>query len=58
MVVRSNPEFASRGLKMIPYECNNAIEIPLELEDGEDLVAALAAEKRGPGLLIQTLLEY
>lgn len=51
MVVRSNPEFASRGLKMIPYECNNAIEIPLELEDGEDLVAALAAEKRGPGAI-------
>lgn len=47
MVVRSNPKFASRGLKMIQHECSSAVEIPIELEDGEALVAALAAQKRG-----------
>ena len=28
MVVRSNPKFASRGLKMIQHECSSAVEIP------------------------------
>ncbi|HZJ82299.1 MAG TPA: glycosyl hydrolase [Clostridia bacterium] len=47
MVVKDNPEYASRGLKMIPYECSGATEIILALEGGDKLIAALATQRTG-----------
>ncbi|HZJ83610.1 MAG TPA: hypothetical protein VFD57_07355, partial [Clostridia bacterium] len=35
MVVKNNPEYASRGLKMIPYDCSGATDIILALEGGD-----------------------
>ncbi len=44
MVVRDNPEYASRGLKMIEYKCDGKMEFDIQLEDGENLVSVQAVE--------------
>ncbi|NSW90184.1 MAG: hypothetical protein HPY74_05810 [Firmicutes bacterium] len=44
-VVEGNPEYASRGLKMIEYPCKGETEINVKLEKGESLVSAQAVIK-------------
>jgi hypothetical protein len=46
MVVRANPQFASRGLAMIEYRCEEPHIYPYRLEEGEKLVSAQAIVKR------------
>lgn len=45
MVVRENPAFASRGLRLIELPCEVGGEFAVPLADGEALVSALAAKK-------------
>ncbi|WP_338789408.1 glycosyl hydrolase [Metabacillus sp. FJAT-53654] len=45
LVVKDNPEYASRGLKMIEYPCNMANEIKIDLVAGDSFVSALAVKK-------------
>ncbi|MCC3355891.1 glycosyl hydrolase [Bacillus sp. REN16] len=45
LVVKENPEYASRGLKMREYPCNASIEIGIELAEGETFVSAQAVKK-------------
>jgi len=49
MVVKSNPKFASRGLKLIEKEERGKVEISTAVQEDEALVAALAARKTGKG---------
>ncbi|KKI92542.1 hypothetical protein WQ54_09085 [Bacillus sp. SA1-12] len=44
-VVKDNPEYASRGLKMIEYPCNLDNEIRIDLLDGDSIVSAQAVKK-------------
>lgn len=45
MVVKNNPEYASRGLKMLEYKCDNETTVEFHEKDGERLVSALAIKK-------------
>lgn len=45
MVVKNNPEYASRGLKMLEYKCPSETSIEFNLKTGEELVSALAIKK-------------
>ncbi|OAS88034.1 glycosyl hydrolase [Metabacillus litoralis] len=45
LVVKDNPEYASRGLKMIEYPCNMDNEIMIDLVEGDSFVSALAVKK-------------
>jgi len=45
MVVKNNPEYASRGLKMLEYKCYNETSVEFENKNGEKLVSALAIKK-------------
>lgn len=48
LVVKENPEYASRGLRMQEFPCTDngeAVHIPLDLEQGEAVVSALAVRK-------------
>lgn len=47
-VVKENPQYASRGLKMVEYPCTQGREnvISEELSDGEELVSVQAVEKK------------
>ncbi|WAG66913.1 hypothetical protein LL037_07220 [Clostridium estertheticum] len=45
MVVKNNPEYASRGLKMLEYKCHNETIVEFHEKDGEMLVSALAIKK-------------
>lgn len=45
MVVKNNPEYASRGLKMIEYPVSGNGCIKVELEYGEGIVSTLMVEK-------------
>jgi hypothetical protein len=49
MVVRDNPAFASRGLKMIEIPCEGGGEFPVILQDGETLVSVQAVAKTSDG---------
>ncbi|WP_077619385.1 glycosyl hydrolase [Bacillus sinesaloumensis] len=44
-VVKENPEFASRGLKMIEYPLENKSKIKIGLAEGETFVSAQAVKK-------------
>lgn len=46
MVVRDNPAFASRGLKMVELPCDGSSEYSVTLQEGETLVSAQAVAKR------------
>lgn len=45
MVVKANPQYASRGLAMIEYRCSDHRTYPYSLEEGEVLVSAQAVVK-------------
>jgi hypothetical protein len=45
MVVKGNPEYASRGLRMMEYPSHSSVAIIPQLDSGESLVAAWAVEK-------------
>jgi hypothetical protein len=45
MVVKDNPEYASRGLKLTDYNVNGIGIINISLEAGESVVSVLTAEK-------------
>lgn len=45
LVVKDNPEYASRGLKMIEYPCNKENEIKINLLEGDTFVSAQAVKK-------------
>ena len=45
MVVKNNPEYASRGLKMLEFKCSNETTVEFEEENGEKFVSALAVKK-------------
>lgn len=45
MVVKNNPEYASRGLKMLEYKCHNETTLEFHEKDGEKLVSVLAIKK-------------
>lgn len=45
MVVRDNPEYASRGLKMVEHVCQGPTEITIDIEPSDVLVSAQAIEK-------------
>lgn len=45
LVVKDNPEYASRGLKMIEYPCNTNNYIKLDLADSDRFVSAQAVKK-------------
>lgn len=45
LVVKDNPEFASRGLKMVEYACGTTNQIQVNLLSGETLISAQAVEK-------------
>jgi hypothetical protein len=47
MVVKDNPEYASRGLKMTDYSVNGSGSLNIELEPGEKIISCLMAEKLG-----------
>lgn len=47
MVVDGNPEYASKGLKMIEYPYNKGQNINVDLCDGESIVSVLAMCKKG-----------
>lgn len=47
MVVKGNPEFASKGLKMVECAAPASGSIKLELQPGESVVSALLVEKTG-----------
>ncbi|TNJ67058.1 hypothetical protein FE784_06870 [Paenibacillus hemerocallicola] len=49
MVVRDNPAYASRGLKMIEIPCEGGSEFPVILQDGETLVSVQAVAKTFDG---------
>ncbi|WP_139365062.1 glycosylhydrolase-like jelly roll fold domain-containing protein [Litchfieldia alkalitelluris] len=44
-VVKENPAYASRGLKMLEYKTCEELSIPIHLEDGETLVSVQAGKK-------------
>lgn len=46
MVVKDNPEYASRGLKMIEFPCEEQTEVTIDLKRDEVLVSAQAIEKK------------
>lgn len=45
MVVKDNPEYASRGLKMVEHICEGQTEITIDLESSDVLVSVQAIEK-------------
>lgn len=45
MVVKDNPEYASRGLKMLEYPCNGELDINVQLNDGDRIVSVQAISK-------------
>lgn len=45
MVVKGNPEYASKGLKMVEYPVSGSGSVNIELEDGESVVSALIVQK-------------
>ncbi|TNJ63169.1 hypothetical protein FE784_26925 [Paenibacillus hemerocallicola] len=47
LVVEGNPEFASRGLKMAEFDCNEPVLLASALERGDTLVSAQAIRKTG-----------
>ncbi|MDB5083320.1 MAG: hypothetical protein JWN30_206, partial [Bacilli bacterium] len=47
LVVKDNPEYASRGLKMVEYPCSGPTSATIELVEGELLVSVQAVEKTG-----------
>lgn len=46
MVVKYNPSFASRGLKMVEYPVDGCIEIPVEFEDEAERLVSIQAVKK------------
>ncbi len=48
LVVKDNPEYASKGLKMIEYPCNKNEEMRIDLFEKESLVSAQAVNKLSP----------
>jgi hypothetical protein len=48
MVVKDNPEYASRGLKMIEYPITGNEEVLIDLAHDETLVSAQAVQKLSP----------
>ncbi len=47
MVVKDDPQYASRGLKMVEYQCKGMMDIKLDIQDGEYLISILAVQKKG-----------
>lgn len=45
LVVKSNPEYASRGLKMVEFPCSGTTTMSIPLEDGDTLVSVQAVKK-------------
>jgi hypothetical protein len=50
-VVKDNPEYASRGLKMIEYSCDITNKITIDLTKEETLVSAQAVKKQSATLI-------
>ena len=46
LVVKSNPEYASKGLKMTEYPLENMQEIEIPVLENEEIVSVLAVEKK------------
>src|SRR5699024_8166074 len=46
LVVKSNPEYASRGLKMVEFPCLGTTTMSIPLEVGETLVSVQAVKKQ------------
>src|SRR5690625_4983392 len=46
-VVKGNPEYASRGLKMLEFPCEGETTLTIPLEEGDQLVSVQAVEKNG-----------
>ncbi|WP_099466829.1 glycosylhydrolase-like jelly roll fold domain-containing protein [Konateibacter massiliensis] len=46
MVVKSNPEYASKGLRVLEYPCQGKINQELTLADGENIISVQAVQKR------------
>src|SRR5690625_2092607 len=45
LVVKSNPEYATRGLQMIEHPCEGTTDLFIDLEDHEHLISAQAVYK-------------
>ncbi len=52
MVVKDNPEYASRGLKMIEFPCGGETTISVPIVEGERLVSVQAVEKQGESSIV------
>lgn len=51
LVVKDNPEYASRGLKMIEYACECEVDIKPEVNSGEKVISVLAVKKTETGAI-------
>jgi len=51
-VVKANPEYASRGLKMLEFPCEGETTITIPLAEGEQLVSVQAVEKQGENQIV------
>jgi len=52
LVVKSNPEYASKGLKMTEYPLDDMREIEFPVPEDERIVSVLAAEKSSAGSFV------
>ncbi|NLX76182.1 MAG: hypothetical protein GXZ01_02225 [Clostridiaceae bacterium] len=52
LVIKSNPEYASKGLKMTEYPLDNMREVEIPVLDDENIVSVLAVEKKSPGSFV------
>ncbi|WP_318246238.1 glycosyl hydrolase [Bacillus sp. PS06] len=50
-VVKRNPKFASRGLKMVEYPCTQEHEVKVELNERDTFVSAQAVKKLETGVI-------
>lgn len=51
MVVKGNPEYATRGLRMVEHTCDGFCEFIPEISDGETIISVQAAEKSSTGTI-------
>src|SRR5690606_29715510 len=48
LVVKSNPEYASKGLKMTEYPLDNISQVEFPVADEEKIISVLAVQKKSP----------
>jgi hypothetical protein len=53
MVVKDNPEYASKGLRILEYAVDHSGELSVNLEQGEKAVTVLLAQKLGDNQIVR-----